>query len=102
MADIQLNARVISKVELSARVMILRVAADGWELPDFIPGQFAVLGLPGSAPRSRWSEPEPNPSDPDKLIRRPYSVTSSSKTRNTWSSISACFPPVRFRRACSR
>jgi len=81
MADIQLNARVISKVELSARVMILRVAADGWELPDFIPGQFAVLGLPGSAPRSRWSEPEPNPSDPDKLIRRPYSVTSSSKNK---------------------
>ena len=81
MADIQLNARVISKVELSARVMTLRVAADGWELPDFIPGQFAVLGLPGSALRSQWSEPEPNPSDPDKLIRRPYSVTSSSKNK---------------------
>jgi len=29
MAEIQLNARVISKVELSARVMTLRVAADG-------------------------------------------------------------------------
>jgi ferredoxin--NADP+ reductase len=81
MADISLNAKVISKVELSTRVMTLRVAAEGWELPDFIPGQFAVLGLPGSAPRSPWSEPEPTPSEPDKLIRRSYSITSSSKNR---------------------
>jgi ferredoxin--NADP+ reductase len=75
LAEIQLNAKVISKVELSARVMTLRVAADGWELPDFVPGQFAVLGLPGSAPRSPWSEPEPIPGDPDKLLRRSYSIT---------------------------
>ena len=81
MADLSLNAVVTSKVELSSRVMTLRVAAQGWQMPDFTPGQFAVLGLPGSAPRSQWSEPELTPSDPDKLIRRPYSVTSSSKTR---------------------
>ena len=34
---------------------------DGWPLPDFEPGQFAVLGLPGSAPRHRLSEPEERP-----------------------------------------
>lgn len=79
MADLGLNAVVTSKVELSSRVMTLRVAAQGWQLPDFTPGQFAVLGLPGSAPRAHWSEPETTPGDPDKLIRRSYSVTSSSK-----------------------
>lgn len=79
MADTTLNAVVTSKVELSSRVMTLRVAAKGWDLPEFTPGQFAVLGLPGSAPRATWSEPEPTPSEPDKLIRRSYSVTSSSK-----------------------
>ena len=71
MADLGLNAVVTSKVELSSRVMTLRVAAQGWQMPDFIPGQFAVLGLPGSAPRAQWSEAEITPSDPDKLIRRP-------------------------------
>ncbi|MHB8088178.1 MAG: ferredoxin--NADP reductase [Anaerolineaceae bacterium] len=81
MVDIALNAIVTSKVELSPRVMTLRVAAKGWDMPDFTPGQFGVLGLPGSAPRAHWSEAEPTPSDPDKLIRRPYSITSSSKTR---------------------
>lgn len=79
MADLGLNAVVTSKVELSSRVMTLRVAAQGGQLPEFTPGQFAVLGLPGSAPRAHWSEPEMTPADPDKLIRRSYSITSSSK-----------------------
>jgi ferredoxin-NADP reductase len=67
------------KEELSPRLMILRVAADGWELPDFEPGQFTALGLPGSAPRCRLSEPENPLPDPDKLIRRAYSIASSSQ-----------------------
>jgi ferredoxin--NADP+ reductase len=81
MADLALNAFVTSKIELSPRVMTLRVAANNWTMPDFTPGQFAVLGLPGAAPRANWSEPEITPTDPEKLIRRPYSITSSSKTR---------------------
>lgn len=72
------NAVVTSRVDLSPRQMIIQVSADGWELPDFVPGQFAVLGLPGSAPRYRLSDPEDPPSDPDKLIRRAYSIASSS------------------------
>jgi ferredoxin--NADP+ reductase len=61
--------------------MIVRIVSDGWQLPEFDPGQFAVLGLPGSAPRCAWSDPEPVPPDPDKLIRRAYSISSSSRTR---------------------
>jgi len=81
MSEPQLNAVVASKSELSPRLMIIRVVADGWQMPDFDPGQFVVLGLPGSAPRYDLSEPEDPPSDPHKLIRRAYSIASSSLTR---------------------
>jgi ferredoxin--NADP+ reductase len=74
----KLNAVVLLKEDLSPRYMILRVASAGWQLPDFIPGQFAVLGLPGSAPRCALSTPELEPSAPNDLIRRAYSVASSS------------------------
>ncbi len=74
-----LNSVVVLKQELSPRYMILRVATDGWQLPDFIPGQFAVLGLPGSAPRCNLSTPEPDAPGPNELVRRAYSIASSSR-----------------------
>jgi ferredoxin--NADP+ reductase len=74
-----LNAVVALKQELSPRYMILRVVTDGWDLPTFIPGQFAVLGLPGSTPRCTLSEPEPKPPGPNELVRRAYSIASSSR-----------------------
>jgi ferredoxin/flavodoxin---NADP+ reductase len=77
----QLNAVVTAKEEISPRLMIMRVAADGWQMPEFEPGQFASLGLPGSAPRCALSMPEQPPSDPGKLIQRAYSIASSSRTR---------------------
>jgi ferredoxin--NADP+ reductase len=61
--------------------MIIRVAAVGWQMPDFEPGQFTVLGLPGSAPRYALATPEQTPSEANKLIRRAYSIASSSRTR---------------------
>jgi ferredoxin--NADP+ reductase len=81
MSEPQLNAVVTSRDEISSRLIIMRVVADGWQMPDFEPGQFAVLGLPGSAPRYHLSEPEDTPSQPDKLLRRAYSIASSSLTR---------------------
>jgi ferredoxin--NADP+ reductase len=81
MSELKLNALVAARHELSPRLMIMRVVADGWQMPDFEPGQFAVLGLPGSASRCDLSEPENHSCDPHKLIRRAYSVASSSLTR---------------------
>jgi ferredoxin--NADP+ reductase len=72
------NAVVLQKEELSPRLMILRVSADGWGLPAFIAGQYTVLGLPGSAPRCDLSLPEAEPSEPDEWILRAYSIASSS------------------------
>jgi ferredoxin--NADP+ reductase len=79
--DTTLNAVVALRTEISPWLIILRVVPDGWQLPDFKPGQFAVIGLPGGAARCAMSEPEEPPSDPDKLIRRAYSIASSSLTR---------------------
>jgi ferredoxin/flavodoxin---NADP+ reductase len=82
MPDVIFNAKVAQRTEVAPGLLILRVSPHGWTLPPFIPGQFAVLGLPGSAPRSPEAEPEPEPSDPDKLIRRAYSISSSSLDRD--------------------
>ncbi len=76
-----LNAVTALRIEITPWLIILRVAPVGWMLPDFEPGQFAVLGLPGSAPRHPLADTEEPPADPDRLIRRAYSIASSSRTR---------------------
>jgi len=76
-----LNAKVAQRVEISPELIILRVVPDGWDLPDFKPGQFAVLGLPGSAKRTEFSDSEEQRTNSDKLIRRAYSIASSSTNK---------------------
>jgi ferredoxin--NADP+ reductase len=78
MTTYDLNAVVTARIDVSPELIILRVAPDGWKLPDFKPGQWAVLGLPASAPRSALSDPEEAAQPPDKLLRRTYSIASSS------------------------
>jgi ferredoxin--NADP+ reductase len=74
----ELNARVSQRIEVAPHLIILRVVPGKMPLPDFVPGQFALLGLPGSAPRYRYSDPEEKTPDPEKLIKRAYSIASSS------------------------
>jgi ferredoxin--NADP+ reductase len=80
-AHAELNAVLTHRIEVAPGLVILRVAPNGWTYPPFQPGQFAVLGLPPSAPRVALSDPEPPPQDPDRLIRRAYSIASSSLER---------------------
>jgi ferredoxin--NADP+ reductase len=80
--SVDLNAVVIDRTEVASGLIILRVAPEGWELPDWTAGQFAVLGLPGSAPRAPLSDPDAEALDPDKLIRRAYSIASSPRDRD--------------------
>jgi ferredoxin--NADP+ reductase len=77
----ELNAVVTQKIEVAPGLMVIRVVPDGWELPEFAPGQFAVLGLPPEASRSSLADDEDEPVKPGKLIRRAYSIASSSKAR---------------------
>lgn len=81
MNPLDLNAIVSQRIEVAPGLIILRVVPDGWELPHFTPGQFAVLGLPTSAPRCEFSDPEEKPPDPARLVRRSYSIASSSLDR---------------------
>jgi ferredoxin--NADP+ reductase len=76
------NAVVTQRIDAAPGLMILRIAPDGWKLPEFTPGQFAVIGLPGRAPRTQYSDPEEKPADPDKMIRRAYSIASSSLSKD--------------------
>lgn len=79
--DQGLNAVVTLCGFVSPWLLSLRVVPDGWDFPDFLPGQFAFLGLPGSAARCAPAQPETVPPDPDKLIRRPYAIASSPLNR---------------------
>lgn len=75
-----LNAKVAQRIDVAPGLMVLRVAPDGWQLPEFRAGQFAVLGLPPSAPRCAQSDPDED-ADNGRLIRRAYSIASSSVER---------------------
>ena len=75
------NAVVAGREAVNPQLHILRVRPDA-ALFDFTPGQFAVLGLLGAAPRIPEAASEEPPAAPDKLIRRAYSISSSSKERN--------------------
>ncbi|MCR4315038.1 MAG: ferredoxin--NADP reductase [Planctomycetes bacterium] len=77
----ELNWSVAQKIEVAPGLMVLRVVPREGEVPDFEPGQFAVLGLPGSAPRCFESSEEDAPKDPEKLVRRAYSIASSSASK---------------------
>ncbi len=77
-----LNAVVTQRIEVAPGLMIIRIVPDGWELPEFKPGQFAVLGLPASAPRHPASDTDLQSEVNGKLIRRAYSIASSSADRN--------------------
>jgi ferredoxin--NADP+ reductase len=77
-----LNAVVSERIEVTPGLIVIRVSPVGWQLPDFSPGQFAVLGLPPEAQRCDLADPDEEvPPKPDKLIRRAYSIASSSVAR---------------------
>ena len=77
----ELNSRIAQKVDISPELMILRIVPNDWTLPDFKPGQFAVLGLPASFKRTQFSDKETNNLNQNKIIKRAYSIASSSNNK---------------------
>ena len=74
------NATVVGREIIHPELMVMRVRPDD-KLFEFKPGQFGVLGLPGSAARVPEAEAE-NPAPPaDQMIRRAYSIASASVER---------------------
>jgi ferredoxin--NADP+ reductase len=78
----ELNAVVTQVVQVSPIMKVFRVSPDGWELPDFTPGQFVALFLPPTAARAPEATEEPFKANPDKMIKRAYSIASSSKAKD--------------------
>ena len=77
----ELNSIVSQVIQVSPSMKIFRIVPDGWELPDFEPGQFVALFLPASAERNAEATEEFKKIDPDKMVKRAYSIASSSKNK---------------------
>lgn len=76
-----LNSTVVSRIDVTPELMILRVRPDTG-VPNFSPGQYVALGLLGAAPRYEGAEPEVEAPAHDKLIKRAYSIGSSPEERD--------------------
>ncbi len=75
----QLNSVITQSVLVSPIMRIIKVKTDGWILPPFESGQFVALGLAPDAVRCSDATAEFEPPKPNKLIKRAYSIASSSK-----------------------
>jgi ferredoxin--NADP+ reductase len=71
-----LNSTLVGRIEVTPDLLILQVKPDTG-VPDFVPGQYVALGLPGGAARVAGSKDEPEAPSADKLIKRAYSIGSS-------------------------
>lgn len=71
-----LNGELIYRRDLTRELIIIRVRPDAG-VANFLPGQYLAIGLPGSAPRVSWANPEDHLPPPDKIIKRAYSVASA-------------------------
>lgn len=72
------NSIITQIVQVSPIMKIIRVKPDGWQLPEFTAGQFVALGLYDEVPRCIEATEEFKEPKPGKLIRRAYSIASSS------------------------
>jgi ferredoxin--NADP+ reductase len=77
MEESKYNATVVGKILLTPDIMTLRVDTDE-PREQFNAGQYTLLGLYGHETRSPNSSAEADPSDPDKIIQRPYSIASAT------------------------
>jgi ferredoxin/flavodoxin---NADP+ reductase len=73
---IELNGVVVRRRNFTDDLIELRIRPDKG-VPSFLPGQYVAIGLPGSARRPVHFPAEVEIPDPNKLIKRAYSIGSS-------------------------
>jgi ferredoxin--NADP+ reductase len=76
------DATLVGREDIHPGLRIVRVRPDAGSVPDFVPGQYTVLGLLGSEPRVAEADVEDPPTEPGKLLKRAYSIASSNLERN--------------------
>jgi ferredoxin--NADP+ reductase len=86
-----LNATLVKRIEVTPELVILRVQPDAG-VCSFEAGQYVALGLLGGAPRPASFPEEASPPEPNKLIKRAYSVGSSPTTRDYYEFYVAIVP----------
>ena len=86
-----LNATLVRRIDVTPELAIFHVAPDAG-VPDFLPGQYLALGLPGNAPRAPYFPPEIEHHPPDKLIKRAYSLGSPPSEQNFFEFYIAILP----------
>jgi ferredoxin/flavodoxin---NADP+ reductase len=72
------NATVTGRIEVAPGLIILRVTPDNPLFP-FEAGQYTVLGLKRKEPGATAEEGTGPPDNPEKMIKRAYSIASSSR-----------------------
>ncbi|HBF12543.1 MAG TPA: ferredoxin--NADP reductase, partial [Deltaproteobacteria bacterium] len=83
MAGDELNAILAERIDYGPSLAVLRIIPNGWEVPNFKPGQYTTLGVLGSTPRCSGSDPDKTPiADPTKLLKRAYSIASAPHEKN--------------------
>ena len=76
--ETEYNSVVTQIVQVSPIMKIIRVKPEGWQLPEFQAGQFVALGLYEDVPRCAEATEEFKLPKPGKMIKRAYSIASSS------------------------
>ncbi len=77
----ELNCVITQTIQVSPIMKIIRVAPRTCDLPNFEAGQFVALYLPGSAERCAEATDEATVTEPDSMVKRAYSISSSSKDK---------------------
>jgi len=72
------NSTITNVIKVSPMMIIIRVKPIDWKLPEYKSGQFAILGLPTETIRYSLSTDEYKNNKPGELIKRAYSIASSS------------------------
>lgn len=76
MAETTFNATIIQNDFMNPDLFIMKIKPEGWDIPDFKPGQYCAIGLPASLPRTADAGPDPASVQPDGWIKRAYSIAS--------------------------
>ncbi|MEZ0310774.1 MAG: ferredoxin--NADP reductase [Myxococcota bacterium] len=84
MASPTLNATIVRRDEVGPDLLVVGVRPDGPAF-DFLPGQYATLGLPGTHARASNAKADRDPevAATEKLIKRAYSIASPSTQRDS-------------------
>lgn len=89
------NATLVEQVQVAHGLKIVKVKPDEGEF-EFKPGQYATLGIMPESPRAQDAPPEAEIPKPGRLIKRPFSISSSADVKDSLEFYVAIVPDGQF------